>query len=157
MAADFAQFIRFKQRSGAYTAWAAQNFFIGQTVNYGGVNYEFRPVAAAITSSTSGGARSESAIGAPADALAIGAFVEAHDNDYLVEIKVVKVNQADLSLGQLLQTELWACRAVQYDESDPVVKLQLGSPLDAVRSIGSRRLSQSLVGALPSSGTLLLQ
>jgi hypothetical protein len=37
------------------------------------------------------------------------------------------------------------------------VTLQLASPLDAVRSPGGRVLSQSLVGALPTSGNLTLQ
>lgn len=154
---DIVQFIRFKRRDGSYTDWAAQNFYIGQSISYGGVSHQFLPVAVAAGAATSGGNRSEAAIGAPADVLTLNVFSEAAESNWLVEVKTVKVNRVDLSLGALLQSELWACQRVQHEDSEPVAKLQLSSPLDAVRGVGGRALSQELVGALPVSGTLSLR
>lgn len=154
---DVCNFLRFKQRDGNYTGWTAQNFFVNQTITYDGVDYPFRPVAVATNSSTRGGDRSEAVIGAAASVLTLNIFSEAANSDWLLEVKTVKVNRSDLSLGALLLTEYWAAQQVQHDTSEPVVKLQLASPLDAVRTPGGRVLSQSLVGALPTSGTLTLQ
>jgi hypothetical protein len=154
---EICNFMRFKERNGSYTPWAAQNFFIGQTIIHNGTSYPYRPIAVATNSSTRGGDRSEAVIGAAMSALSLNVFSEAAAADWLLEVRSVKVNRADLSPGPLLMVEYWAARQVQHEASDPVVKLQLASPLDAVRRPGGRVLSQRLVGALPTSGALTLQ
>lgn len=154
---EICNFLRFKRRNGTYTDWLAQNFYPDQSITYNGVVYPFRPVAVATNSSTRGGDRSEAVIGAAVSALTLNIFSEAADNDWLLEVKSVKVNRTDFSLAALLLTEYWACQQVQHDTSEPVVRLQLASPLDAVRRPGGRVLNQSLVGALPTSGALTLQ
>jgi hypothetical protein len=150
-------FMRFKRRDGSYTEWAAQNFFAGQTRNFRGASYRFIPIAVATNASTRGGDRAEAAISAPAGEITSSVFKEAADEDWLLEIKTVKINTSDFSIDDLLMTELWSCSQVQYDISQDGVVLQLASPLDSVTRIGGRFLSQSLVGALPTSGTLTLQ
>jgi hypothetical protein len=87
----------------------------------------------------------------------LNVFAEASQEDWLLEVRSVKVNRADQSIGVLLTVEYWATRQLQHDTSEPIVKLQLASPLDAVRAPGGRVLSQSLVGSLPISGALTLQ
>jgi hypothetical protein len=96
-------------------------------------------------------------IAAPTSALSLNVFAEASESDWLLEVRSVKVNRASQTLGALLTVEYWATRQVQHDSSEPIVRLQLASPLDAVRSPGGRTLSQVLVGALPTSGNLTLQ
>jgi hypothetical protein len=154
---EICNFLRFKQQNGEYTTWLAQNYFIGQAIDHNGQLYPFAPVAVVTNSSTRGGDRSEAVIAAPMSGLSLNVFIEASQSNWLLEVRSVKVNRADQSLGALLTTEYWATRQVQHDISEPIVQLQLASPLDAVRSPGGRALSQVLVGALPTSGNLSLQ
>lgn len=154
---DCCNFIRFKRRDGSYTQWLAQNYFVQREITYDGLEYPFRPIAVATNSSSRGGDRSEAAIAGPASDLTLNIFGEAESQDWLVEVKTVKVNRTDNSLDSLLTTEYWAIRQLQSDTREPVVTLQLASPLDAVMSPGGRVLSQSLVGSLPTSGSLIIQ
>lgn len=154
---EICNFLRFKRRDGTYTPWLAQNYFIGQTVAHNGQSYPYYPVAVATNSSSRGGDRSEAAIATTMSALSMNTFAEAAANEWLLEVRSVRVNRADQSLGALLTTEYWATLQVQHDTKEPTVTLQLASPLDAVRAPGGRVLSQSLVGALPTSGNLTLQ
>ena len=154
---DRVNFLRFKRRDGSYTAWLAQNYYIGETITYDGVAYPYQPVAVATNSSSRGGDRSEAALAAGASALTLNVFAEAAAEDWLLEVRTVRINRADQSLDGLLATECWAARQLQHDTKEPIVTLQLASPLDAVRAPGGRVLSQSLVGALPTSGNLTLQ
>lgn len=154
---ELCHFMRFKEVGGPYTAWAAQNFFFGENKVYGGVSYQFIPIAVANNSATRGGDRSEAAISSVADDITLNIFYEAYKKDWLLEIKTVKLNRSDFSLDALLMTELWAASQVQYDSDQEGVVLQLSSPLDSVSRAGGRVLSQSLVGAIPTSGNLVLQ
>jgi hypothetical protein len=154
---EICNFLRFKRRDGSYTAWLAQNYFIGQTITHNGQSYPHLPVAVATNASTRGGDRSEAVIAAPTSDLSLNVFSEASRDDWLLEVRSVKVNRVDQTLGVLLTVEYWATRQVQHDTSEPIVKLQLASPLDAVKAPGGRVLNQSLVGALPTSGALTLQ
>ena len=154
---EICNFLRFKRRNGTYTTWLAQNFFIGQTISHNGQDYPYRPVGVATNSSTRGGDRSEAVVAAPTSALSTNIFAEASRERWLLEVRSVKVNRADQSLGVLLTTEYWAAQQLQGDVSEPIVRLQLASPLDAVQAPGGRVLSQVLVGALPTSGNLTLQ
>jgi hypothetical protein len=154
---ELCNFLRFKRRDGSYTSWLAQNYFIGQTIAHNGQNYPHLPVAVATNSSTRGGDRSEAVIAAATSALTLNVFAEASQQEWLLEVRSVKVNRVDQSLGVLLTTEYWAAQQLQSDTSEPIAKLQLASPLDAVKAPGGRVLSQVLVGALPTSGNLTLQ
>ena len=150
-------FLRFKRRDGTYTDWLAQNYFIGQTITYNALQYPYAGVGVATNSSTRGGDRSEATIGAALSALSLNIFTEAARERWLLEVKTVTVNRVDQSLGSMLTLEYWASLKVQHDSKEPVVALQLASPLDAVRAPGGRVLSQRLVGALPTNGNLTMQ
>lgn len=154
---ELCNFMRFKSRDGVYTSWAAQNFFPGQSKSFQGASYRFIPIAVATNASTRGGDRAEAAISAPAGEITSSVFKEATDEDWLLEIKTAKINRSSFTVDNLLTTEIWACSQVQYDISQNGVVLQLASPLDSVSRIGGRFLSQSLVGALPTNGNLVLQ
>jgi hypothetical protein len=154
---EICNFLRFKRRDGSFTSWLAQNYFIAQTIAHNGQNYPYLPVAVATNASTRGGDRSEAVIAAPTSDLSLNVFAEASQEDWILEVRSFKVNRADQSIGVLLTVEYWATRQLQHDTSEPIVKLQLASPLDAVRAPGGRVLSQSLVGSLPISGALTLQ
>lgn len=150
-------FLRFKRNDGAYTDWLAQNYFLGQAMTYNGLEYPYLPIGVVTNSSTRGGDRSEAVLGAGLSALSLNIFSEAVLERWLLEVKTVTVNRIDQSLGSLLTLEYWSALKVQHDSKEPVVALQLASPLDAVRAPGGRVLSQRLVGALPTNGNLTMQ
>lgn len=154
---ELCHFMRFKEAGGPYTTWAAQNFFVNQLKAFAGVDYQFIPLAVSSNAAVRGGDRAEAAIGGPANDITLNVFNEAYTEDWLLEIKTVKLNRSDFSIDALLMTEIWAVSQVQYDSAQEGVVLQLASPLDAVSRVGGRALSQFLVGALPTSGTLVLQ
>jgi hypothetical protein len=154
---EFCNFMRFKRRNGTYTTWAAQNFFPGESKTFQSVGYQFVPIAVATNASTRGGDRSEAAISTVANELSLNVFREATKEDWLLEVKTVKVNRSNFELDALLSSEIWSCSQVQYDTSLEGVVLQLASPLDSVLTIGGRVLSQSLVGSLPTTGVLTLR
>lgn len=154
---ELCHFMRFKEVNGPYTSWAAQNFFVDQLKSYAGADYQFIPIAVSNNAAVRGGDRAEAAISAPVNDITLNVFNEAYTEDWLLEIKTVKLNRSDFSIDALLTVETWAVSQVQYDSSQEGVVLQLASPLDAVSRVGGRVLSQFLVGALPTSGTLVLQ
>lgn len=154
---DLCHFLRFKLRSGTYTPWSAQNFFPLGDKELANVVYPYRPIAVRVNGATIGGDRSEAAISSVANELTLNVFAEAAASDWLLEIKAVKLNRASFELQTVLTEQLWACTQVQYDTSKNGVVLQLASPLDSVQQRGGRLLSQGMVGALPTTGTLTLQ
>lgn len=154
---DLCHFLRFKRRNGDYTPWSAQNFFPGQEKDLAGVLYPYRPIALKVNAATLGGDRAEAAISSVANALTLNVFAEAAQEDWLLEVKTVKLNRSTFDLQAVLTEQLWACTQVQYDTRANGVVLQLASPLDSVQQRGGRLLSQVMVGALPTSGNLVLQ
>lgn len=154
---DICHFLRFKRRDGSYTTWSAQNFYPLEEREINGVLYPYCPIAVKSNASSGGGDRAEAAISTVSGPLTLNVFAQAASEDWLLEIKTVKLNRATFELQAVLTDQLWACVRVQYDTSQNGVVLQLSSPLDSVQRRGGRFLSQSMVGALPTTGALTLQ
>lgn len=160
MKADFAivSYIRFKERGGGgYLPYAYQNYYINETRNYQGVDYAFAPLGVSGGGGKQGGERSRGAIVCPSNPVAQNIFWQADSNKWLVEVSSVEVDtQNDQELA-LLTRMLWSCKvegAIEIGRPGQSV-LQLASPLDTVNAtVGGRPLSQSLVGALPTSGAI---
>jgi hypothetical protein len=151
----FVNYARFLQASGTPTAYAYQNFSINQTRSYGGVTYAFAPFGYTLGAGSKGGDRSDSSLVAGLDQLAVNLFAEAVESRWLLEIKTVSIDPSDFSDDVLVRTELW--RIAQYEMDTERVVLRLSSPLDATKGdIPRRRLSTALVGALPSTGSLVI-
>lgn len=154
MAVAVCNFIRFKNRGGAYTSYAYQNFFIGETRTYQNAVYSFLPFALASGAGKKGGDRSNNALGCPANPISINIFAEACDKGWLLEAKTVEVDPLTLSIQSLITSELWFVSSMELPDVQRSV-LQLSSPIDAVNGQVPRRyLSSGLVGALPTSGNL---
>lgn len=160
MKGEFAivSYIRFKERGGgAYLPYAYQNYFISETRTYGGVPYDFAPLGVSGGGGKQGGERSRGAIVCPANTIAQNIFWQADSNKWLVEVTSVEVDTSnDEELSQLTRM-LWACKvegSVELGRPGQSV-LQLFSPLDTISAtVGGRPLSQSLVGALPTTGAI---
>lgn len=160
MKGEFAivSYIRFKERGGGpYLPYAYQNYYINERRTYAEVEYDFAPLGVAGGGGKQGGERSRGAIVCPANTIAQNIFWQADSNKWLVEVTSVEVDTlTDEELTQLTRV-LWACRvegSVEIGKPGQSV-LQLSSPLDTVNAtVGGRPLSQSLVGALPTTGSI---
>ncbi len=151
----FVNYVRFMENSSTATAYAYQNFSVNVTRTYSGVTYNFLPFAISTGAGSKGGDRSEAVLGAGTNDISVNIFAEAVQSRWLLELKTVSLDITDFSDDALIRSELW--RVASYDMDTEKVLLKLTSPLDAVRSDVPRRvLSTELVGALPSSGSLVV-
>ena len=144
-------YIRFRGKNSdtdPYLGRDFQNFFIGQSATYDGVNYLFAPFAFNSNSATRGGERSDCALILPLNDISVNLAQEMAENNRLLEVKSVAVNITDYSNGQLITSELWRVAGYETDVEKVVIRLQ--TPLDAVAAqIPRRVLTEELVGALP--------
>jgi len=151
----FVNYSRFLTSAGVATAYAYQNFSINQSRTYGGVTYQFAPFAYTLGAGSKGGDRSDSSLVAGLDPISVNLFAEAVEDRYLLQVKTVSLDPETFADDALIRTELW--RVAQYEMDTERVILKLSSPLDATKGdIPKRRLSTKLVGALPSTGSLVI-
>ena len=151
----FVNYSRFLTSAGVATAYAYQNFSINQSRTYGGVTYQFAPFAYTLGAGSKGGDRSDSSLVAGLDPISVNLFAEAVEDRYLLQVKTVSLDPETFADDALIRTELW--RVAQYEMDTERVILKLSSPLDATKGdIPKRRLTTKLVGALPSTGSLVI-
>jgi hypothetical protein len=153
MAVAICNFIRFKNRGGAFTNFAYQNFFVNSNRSYSGAGYSFLPFALGNGAGKKGGDRSNSVLACSSNPISVNIFAEACDKGWLLEAKTVEVDPITLALQALISSELWFASSMESDTERTL--LQLASPLDAVGGQVPRRfLSSTLVGALPTTGNI---
>ena len=151
----FVNYIRFKTQADAYTGTPYQNFSINESRTYSGVTYSFAPFAISSGGGARGGERSNASLVAGTDAISVNLFAEAVQNRYMLEIKTVSLDPLTFADEALVASEIW--RVASYDMDSSRVVLKLTSPLDAVKAqVPRRTLSTALVGALPTSGALVV-
>lgn len=151
----FVNYVRFKTQADAYIGTPYQNFSINEQRVYGGVTYNFAPFAVSSGGGARGGERSSATLVAGTDALSVNLFAEAVQNRYMLEIKTVSLDPLTFADEALVASEIW--RVASYDMDTTRVVLKLTSPLDAVKAqVPRRTLSTALVGALPTSGALVV-
>jgi len=153
----FVNYARFLQSNGSPTspAHAYQNFSVNEARVYDGVTYQFAPFAVSTGAGSKGGDRSETVLGAGLNEITVNIFAEAVNSSWLLEIKTVALDPETFADTSLISSETW--RVARYEMDTEKIMLKLTSPLDAVRAQApSRYLSTKLVGALPTSATLVV-
>lgn len=151
----FVNYVRFKDQSDTYIGGGYQNFFINEERSYGGATYSYAPFALSSGSGSRGGERSSASLVAGLDPISVNLFAEAVRNRYMLEIKTVSLDPLTFADEALVASEVW--RVASYDMNTARVVLKLTSPLDAVKAqVPRRTLSTALVGALPTSGALVV-
>lgn len=151
----FVHYIRFRTLAGAYQPYNYQNFSVGQNRTYSGVTYSFAPFGISGGAGKRGGDRSDSTLVVNTDAVSLNLIAEAVESRWLLELRVVQIDPITFADINLIRTELWRIASFELDTDK--VAAQLSPPLDAVQDqIPSRYLSEFLVGALPNTGTLIL-
>jgi len=151
----FVNYARFLEQDGTPTIYAYQNFSINQQRVYQSVTYEFAPFGYTLGAGSKGGDRSDSSLVAGLDQLTVNLFAEAVQGRWLLEIKTVSLIPVNFADDVLVRTELW--RIAQYEMDTERIILKLSSPLDATKgNVPRRRLTTGLVGALPTTGSLVI-
>ena len=154
MAIPICNYIRFKNRSGAYVeGYDFQNFFVDERRVRSGISYLYAPLGVTAGAGTKGGDRTDSALISVPSPLVMNIFTEAALNDWLCEISVVLLDPETFTEQLLITVETWTCSKPETTTDRAV--LRLASPLDAVDGqVPGRTLSSALVGSLPSTGSL---
>lgn len=155
MTITICNYIRFRSNGDYIQGYDFQNFFIGESITRNDVTYTFAPYAVTPGAGTKGGDRSDSAVVAPANPLAVNLFVEACNSRWLCEITVALLDPETFAEQFVITTETWICSRTEVDVGNQSAVLRLSSPLDAVDGqLPRRTLSSVLVGNLPSTGSL---
>lgn len=148
-------YIRFRSNGEYVAGYNFQNFFVGERKSRGDVKYVFAPFAVTPGAGTKGGDRSNSAVVAPSNQLAVNLFIEACNSRWLCEITVVLLDPETFAEQFVITTESWVCSRSEIEVRNQTATLRLTSPLDAVDGqLPRRTLSSVLVGSLPSTGSL---
>jgi len=157
----FCNYVKFLEPSGssyAETNYYFQNFTINGTRSRGGDTYIFAPFALATGGGEKGGDRSANTLGIgvsteAGNTIILNLFKQAVKDRWLLKVETVSLNISSFADDLLVSTETW--RIASYQMDTQLIRLQLISPLDAVRSqVPRRKLSEDLVGALPTTGQI---
>lgn len=151
--------------------FARQNYFIGETRVWEGLNYAFAPFSLAGNTASSGSFNPSATLIAPDNLISGAVLWQA-----AIDRRLVKVNYVAL-IGvppddpdgvpvweeqYTLLTELWVCDSFGYsdagvldDDSPALINLRLTTPFNAVTGRApTLRLNDEQVGALPSTGSV---
>lgn len=157
----FCNYIKFVEPSGSTyvdTSYYFQNFSVNTTRTRNTQTYSFAPFALSTGGGEKGGDRSSNVLGIGASTeigttIILNLFKQAVDQRWLLVVETVSLDITTFADDLLISTENW--RVASYQMDTKVIKLQLVSPLDAVKSqVPRRKLNEELVGALPTTGQI---
>jgi hypothetical protein len=143
-------------RSGNVLRYAFQNFFIGETIRYDSNDHVFLPFGFSGVTINRTGDNTDATLVLPNNQLSRNWSVEALRDKWLAQVDVVIVNPANRSDFAKLHSYVGLLATGTWDETS--LKLTLNTVLDAVGAdVPKRRLTQSLIGAIPVTNVLQLQ
>ena len=151
MAFAFCNYVTLLQSNSTPTSYKFQNF----SVNEPRRGFDYLPFAITTGAGTRGGDRSSARLVVAANQISVNIAAEAANGNYFLRVETFSLNIETLADSSQISTEVW--RVAGYEMDTERVFLNLTSPLDAVRTDAPRRvLSTQLVGALPTSGSLIV-
>ena len=151
MAFAFCNYVTLLQSNSTPTSYKFQNFSINEKRG----DFDYLPFAITTGAGTRGGDRSSARLVVAANQISVNIAAEASQNNYFLKVETFSLNIETLADSSQISTEVW--RVAGYEMDTERVFLNLASPLDAVRTDAPRRvLSTELVGALPTSGSLIV-
>ena len=148
-------YLSFLTRGGVQpgTPFNLQNFHHDETRPYDGVDYIFGAFGFSGGTVDAEAANIEATIVMQVNELNLNFAVVACRDLYLARVRTVWLDPVTLDETNQRLDELYA--VVGFEHNNSRLGLRLGSPLDAVSgNAPRRRLSQELVGALPSTGNI---
>lgn len=148
-------YVRILDRDGKRTGYAFQNFFQGESRSYNGDSYVFAGFGFSGGTLDLQSGSITAALVFAVNELDLNVFQAASDNRWLAEVRTVWLDPDTLSETRQQSEELYAVLGFEHDTSR--LQVRLGNPLDAVQENVPRRvLTQTVVGALPSTGQISL-
>ena len=151
MAFAFCNYVTLLQSNSTPTSYKFQNFSINEKRG----DFDYLPFAITTGAGTRGGDRSSARLVVAANQISVNIAAEASKNNYFLKVETFSLNIETFADSSQISTEVW--RVAGYEMDTERVFLNLTSPLDAVRTDAPRRvLSTQLVGALPTSGSLIV-
>jgi hypothetical protein len=132
-----------------------QNFFQGETVSWQGQGYLFAGFGYSGSSVDLEGGNIESQLIFSLDELSLGLAKNAADRRSIAVIRTVWLDPDTLVPKSNYMEDTFMVTGFEHDSSR--LGLRLSSPLDAISAdVPRRRLTETLVGALPSTGQVQL-
>ena len=132
-----------------------QNFFQGETTGWDGNSYMFSGFGYSGSSVDLEGGNIEAQLIFAVNELSLNMAKNAADKRQIVTIKTVWLDPASLVPQSNYMQDVFMVTGFEHDSSR--LGLRLSSPLDAISAdVPRRRLTERLVGALPSTGQIEL-
>ena len=132
-----------------------QNFFKDQTRVWQGKSYVFAGFGYSGSTIDAQGGNVSAQLVFGVNDITLNLAKEAADNRYTVEIQTVWLDPESLTEKASYMLDVFMITGFEHDNSR--LSMRLGSPLDAISAdVPRRRLTEPLVGSLPSTGQLSL-
>ena len=132
-----------------------QNFFQGETVTWENLDYTFAGFGYSGSSVDLQGGNIDAQLIFAVNEIILGLAKNAADQRQVVTIKTVWLDPEQLTPRSNFMTDVFMVTGFEHDSSR--LALRLSSPLDAISGdVPRRRLTEKLVGALPSTGQIQL-
>lgn len=133
-----------------------QNFFINRNATFQGGSYQFLPFGFSGITINRQGDNTDASLVFPNNELSRPFAVQALEERWLATVAVVSLDPNNAGTGTALYSYTGQCADGSWDESS--LTIRLNTVLDAVGAdVPQRRLTQSLVGALPITSNVRLQ
>ena len=132
-----------------------QNFFQAQTVTWDGDSYTFAGFGYSGSSVDLQGGNIDAQLIFVVNQLSLNMAKTAADNRQIITVKTVWLNPETLVPETNFMEDVFMVTGFEHDSTR--LALRLSSPLDAISGdVPRRRLTENLVGALPSTGQIQL-
>lgn len=132
-----------------------QNFFKDEVRVWQGKSYVFAALGYSGSTVDAQGGNVSAQLLFGVNQISLDLAKEAADNRYTVEIETVWLDPESLTEKAVFMLDIFMITGFEHDSSRLIMRL--GSPLDAISAdVPRRRLTETLVGALPSTGQLSL-
>ena len=132
-----------------------QNFYVGETRTWDAKEYQFSGFGYSGSTTDLQAGNVDSQLVWPCNELSLAMAHEAATERQIIVVKTVWLDPDELTeVGNYMRDVFMA---TGYDHDNDRLSLRLSSPLDAISAdVPRRRLTEKLVGAMPSTGEILL-
>ena len=132
-----------------------QNFFTGRSMAWSGNQYQFAGFGYSGSTIDLEGSNISASLVWAVNELSLNLAAEAAENRWIVQIDAVWIDPDSLGVMDSYMSDIFMVTGFEHDTMR--LSFRLSSPLDAVAAdTPRRRLTEQLVGALPSTGQIAL-
>jgi hypothetical protein len=155
MSTAIGTYVRFLEKDGSapLSPYNVQNFHQGESRFYDQVEYLFGAFGFSGSTVDADAANVEATLVMQLNELNLNYATTAANNFYLAQVRTVWLDPDTLEETTLRLEELYM--VVGFDHDNSRLNIRLGNSLDAFSAnVPRRRLTQEMVGALPSTGNI---